>query len=272
MTGGMNTPDREGSSSHETLDLGTKTVLVTGASKGIGAAIARRAGAAGAHVILHYAQDRHGAEAAARGIPADRKQFVQGDFAQPETADRVWNQALAWRQRIDVLINNAAIVLWNGGIDESDETWNDVWTRTLQVNLLAPAQMMRRAVQHFQRAGGVIITISSWVVHRGVTNPDTMAYGASKAAIRSMTQSIARSYARRNILAYTIAPGVVDTQMSQQFADTQPGGRESVANGLAMGEWVPPDEVAELATFLASGTVRHLSGATLDVNGASYIR
>lgn len=258
---------------NETLDLAAKTVLVTGASKGIGAAITRRAGAAGAHVVVHYAHDRAGAEAAACDIPADRKLFVRGDFARPKAADRVWHEALAWRERVDVLINNAAIVFWKGGVDESDVTWDEVWAKTLQVNVLAPAQLMRRAVQHFRRiGGGVIVTVSSWVVHRGVTNPDAVAYGASKAAIRSMTQTIARGYARENVLAYVIAPGVVDTQMSQQFADTQPGGREGVARGLAMGEWVPPDEVAKLATFLASGSVRHLSGATLDVNGASYIR
>jgi NAD(P)-dependent dehydrogenase (short-subunit alcohol dehydrogenase family) len=277
--------DREGYISHETLDLASKTVLVTGASKGIGAVIAGRIGAAGAHVVLHYAQDRDGAEAAARAIPTERKHFVQGDFARPEVADRVWNEALAWRECIDVLINNAAIVLWNGGIDESDETWDAVWAQTLQVNVLAPAQLMRRAVQHFREhdgsasrraagspPGGVIVTISSWVVHRGVGNPSTMAYGASKAAIRSMTQSVARHYARSNVLAYVIAPGVVDTQMSQQFAETQSGGRAAIENTLAMGEWVPPDEVAELAAFLATGSVRHLSGATLDVNGASHIR
>ena len=277
--------DREGSTSHETLGLAAKTVLVTGASKGIGAAIAGRAGAAGAHVILHYAQDRAGAEAAARAIPAERKHFVQGDFAQPEAADRVWNAALAWRERVDVLINNAAVLLWNGGIDESDETWDDVWAKTLQVNVLAPAQLMRRAVQHFRERdaassrrversslGGVIVTVSSWVVHRGVGSPAIMAYGASKAAIRSMTQSVARHYARSNVLAYVIAPGVADTQMSQQFAERQAGGREALESTLAMGEWVPPDEIAKLATFLATGSVRHLSGATLDVNGASYLR
>lgn len=264
---------REVAISHETHDLAAKTVLVTGASKGIGAAITRRIGAAGAHVVVHYAHDRAGAEAAASGIPAERKLFVQGDFAQTDVANRVWHAALAWRERVDVLVNNAAIVRWKGGIDESDATWDEVWAQTLQVNVLAPAQLMRRAVQHFRQAGGgVIVTVSSWVVHRGVTNPDGMAYGASKAAIRSMTQTVARGYARDNVLAYVIAPGVVDTQMSQQFADTQPGGRQAVANGLAMGEWVPPDEVAKLTTFLATGQVRHLSGATLDVNGASYIR
>ena len=272
--------DRESSIAHETLDLAAKTVLVTGASKGIGAAVAGRLGAAGAHVILHYAQDRDGAEAAARAIPAERKHFVQGDFAQPEAADRLWNEAVAWRERVDVLVNNAAILLWNGGIDESDATWNDVWAKTLQINLLAPAQLMRRAVQHFRQSdgesrgprGGVIVTVSSWVVHRAVGDPSIMAYGASKAAIRSMTQSVARHYARSNVLAYVIAPGATDTQMSRQFADRQPGGRDAVENTLAMGQWVPPDEVATLATFLATGSVRHLSGATLDVNGASYIR
>jgi NAD(P)-dependent dehydrogenase (short-subunit alcohol dehydrogenase family) len=257
----------------ETELLSGKTVLVTGASKGIGAAIAQCVGDAAAHVVLHYAQDRQGAEAAGRGIANDRKLFVQGDFSQREVAERVWREALSWRGRIDVLINNAAVLLWNGGIDESDETWDDVWARTLQVNVRAPALLMRRAVRHFRESGGgVIVTISSWVVHRGVSNPDTMAYGASKAAIRSMTQSIARNYARQGVLAYVIAPGVVDTQMSQAFAETVSGGREAVSSGLAMGEWVPPEEVAKLATYLASGTVRHLSGATLDVNGASYIR
>ena len=273
MTRGPTAADREASISHDTLDLAGKTVLVTGASKGIGAAIARRAGEAGAHVVAHFSADREGAQAATRALPDDRKLLVQGDFAQPEEADRVWNEAVAWRKRVDVLINNAAILLWNGGIDESDETWHDVWAKTLQVNVLAPASLMRRAVRHFRAAGGgVIVTISSWVAHRGVANPDSMAYGASKAAIRSLTQSIARGYARQNVLAYVIAPGVVDTQMSQAFAETVPGGREAVSEGLAMGEWVPPEEVANLATFLATGSVRHLSGATLDVNGASYIR
>ena len=258
---------------HGTYNLAGKTVLVTGASKGIGAAIARCVGDAGAHVVLHYSTDRDGAEYAARDIPTERKLFVQGDFGKEATPDLVWRSALGWRERVDVLINNAAILLWNGGIDVDDTTWNEVWSQTIRVNTLAPANLMRRAVQHFRaQDGGVIVTISSWVVHRGVSNPDTMAYGASKAAVRSLTQSIARHYARKNVLAYVIAPGVVDTQMSQSFAETQPGGRKAVAESLAMGDWVPPDEVADLATYLSTGSARHLSGATLDINGASYLR
>ncbi len=255
------------------MDLEGKTVLVTGCSRGIGAAITRALGAAGAHVIVHYASDRHGAEAAAAGIPSERKLLVEADFCEADSAQQLWKHAIAWRERIDVLVNNAAIMLWNGGIDADDERWDQVWKQTLQVNVQTPATLLRHALRHFRASGGgVVITISSWVAHRGVTNPDTLAYAASKAAIRSVTQTIARAYARENILAYVIAPGVVDTQMSESFASTQPGGKAAVQESLAMGEWVPPEEIAQLVTFLASGRSRHLSGATLDVNGASYIR
>lgn len=254
-------------------ELAGKTVLVTGCSKGIGAAIARAVGAAGAHVVVHYGGDRAGAEEAAGLIPAARKLFVQADFCDLAEVERLWAQALAWRGRVDVLVNNAATMLFDGGVDVDEQAWDRVWAQTLQVNVLAPARLLRQAVRHFRaEGGGTIVTISSWAAQRGVTNPDTMAYGASKAAIRSVTQTIARAYAKENVLAYVIAPGVVDTQMSRSFAQTQPGGRAGVESGLAMGEWVPPEDIANLVTFLASGRARHLTGATLDVNGASYIR
>ncbi len=254
------------------LDLIGKTILVTGASKGIGASIARIAGAAGAHVVAHYGTDRAGAEAALADVPDDRKLFVQADMHDLAAAERLWDEAEAWRGRIDVFVNNAAIMRWNGGIDETDETWDAVWDETLQVNVLAPARLMRRAVKHYLgQGGGILITISSWGAQRGVTNPATIAYAASKAAVKAMAQTIARAHARDNILTYIIAPGVVATQMSETFAATQ-GGTEKIFAGLAMGEWVPPDDIGHLAAFLATGKSRHLSGATLDVNGATYVR
>jgi NAD(P)-dependent dehydrogenase (short-subunit alcohol dehydrogenase family) len=253
-------------------DLSGRTILVTGASKGIGAAIAAAVAAEGAHVIAHYGSDRAGAEAALAGVPEERKHFVQADLHDLAAVERLWTEAEAWRGRIDVFVNNAAIMLWNGGVEESDETWDAVWAETLQVNVLAPGRLIRRAVKHFLKAGGgVLVTISSWSAQRGVTNPDTIAYGASKAAVKAMAQTVARAYAKDNILAYVIAPGVVRTQMSESFAATQ-GGEDRVSAGLAMGEWVPPGDIADIVTFLASGKARHLSGATLDVNGASYIR
>jgi len=253
-------------------DLSGRIVLVTGASKGIGAAIVKRLGASGAHVIAHYSSDRDGAENASRDIPAANKKLIAADFTQLEQVESLWKTAVEWRGHVDVLVNNAAIMLWNGGVEESLETWDAVWETTFRVNVLAPSRLLRQAILHYQqRRGGTIVSLSSWSAQRGVTNPATMAYGASKAAIHAATKTIARAYAREGILAYTIAPGVVRTRLSEQFASTQ-GGEQQITNALAMGEWVPPDEIADLVAFLATGNARHPSGATLDINGASYIR
>jgi NAD(P)-dependent dehydrogenase (short-subunit alcohol dehydrogenase family) len=253
-------------------DLTGKIVLVTGASKGIGAEIARACSGAGANVIAHYRSDRDGAEAALAAVPPERKHFLAADQETPASMDALWRDALAWRGRVDVTVLNAAILLWTSGIDDPDAAWDEAWERQWRVNVLSPVRLMRAAVRHYRETGGgVLITVSSWAAQRGTTNPATLAYAASKAAVKAAAQTIARAYARDGILSYVIAPGVVRTQMSESFAATQ-GGEEKVTAGLAMGEWVPPADVAEVALFLASGRARHLTGATLDVNGASYIR
>jgi NAD(P)-dependent dehydrogenase (short-subunit alcohol dehydrogenase family) len=255
-----------------TDDLAGKVILLTGASKGIGAATAAALGSAGASLIAHYGCDREGAEAATAAVPPERCRLIAADLSRPDAPDRLWQEALAWQGRIDVLVNNAAVMRWDGGLDAADEAWDRVWAETLQVNVLAPARLLRNAVRHFrERGGGTVITISSWAAQRGSTNPDTIAYAASKAAIRAATQTIARGCAKDNILAYSVAPGVVRTRMSEAFAATH-GGEAAVSAGLATGEWVPPDDVANLVAFLATGRCRHLTGATLDVNGASYVR
>ena len=253
-------------------NLAGKCVLVTGASKGIGAEIASQVGAAGAHVIAHYGSDREGAEAALDEVEPSRKKLLKADFSDLRTVEALWDEAVKWRDRIDVLINNAATMLWQGGIDQDLERWDEVWDLTLRINVLAPARLMRRAVRHYlQHDGGNIITISSWTAQKGVANPENIAYGSSKAAIHNATQTIARAYATDGILAYVIAPGVVRTRLSEQAAETM-GGEDKVTASLAMKEWVPPADVARTALFLASGQARHLSGATLDINGASYVR
>lgn len=253
-------------------DLSEKCILVTGASKGIGAAIACRAGQAGASVIAHYSSDRAGAEAAVADFDANRSLVVGADFSKLSEVEALWNCAVEWRGRIDVLVNNAAIMLFEGGVEQPEEQWDSIWTDTFEINVLAPSRLLRRAVLHFlETGGGTIITISSWAAQKGVTNPASIAYGASKAAIHNATQTIARAYAANGVLAYLVAPGVVRTRLSEQAAESI-GGENLVTESLAMKEWVPPDEVANAVVFLASGQVRHLSGATLDINGASYIR
>ncbi len=253
-------------------DLTNKTILLTGASKGIGAAIAARLGEAGAHLIAHYGSDVEGATAATAAIPEERLKLIGADLGDMGEVDRLWGEALAWRGHIDCLINNAAVMRLNGGIDGDDATWDAVWDEALRVNVLAPARLMRQAVRHYlARGGGILVTISSWAAQRGPGNPDLMAYSSSKGAILTATKTIARNYAGDNVLAYIVAPGVVRTRLSEQAAE-RTGGEAAVTAGLAMKEWVPPADIAALVEFLASGECRHLSGATLDVNGASYIR
>lgn len=257
------------------MSLEGRVVLLTGASQGIGASSAALLGNAGAELVAHYRGtpgDRDGAEAALADVDATHKHFVSGDYEDDAAVEQFWQDAVDWRGHVDVLVLNAAMMEPAGGIDDDEESWNRAWQKHLQVNVQAQARLMRAAVRHFrQRGGGVIILLSSWVAQRGVTNPQMIAYAASKGAIKAVAQSIARGYAKENIFTYIIAPGIVRTQMSVDFAELQ-GGEETVTETLAMGEWVPPDEVGELIAFLATGKVRHLTGATLDVNGATYVR
>lgn len=252
-------------------DLGGKTILLTGASRGIGAATARELGAAGAYLVAHYGSHRDGAVEATAGIPEERKRLVQADLAQPGSARGLWREAVDWRGRIDVVVVNAAIAPQTP-LEGSDEEWDDGWAETFRVNVLEPASLIREAVRHYLDAGGgTVISLSSWAAQRGSAIASLPAYAASKAAVKNLTQTIARNYAADGVLAFVVAPGIVRTRMSEISAVAR-GGIDAVNAALALGEMVPPEEVARVIAFLAGGSSRHLTGATLDVNGASYIR
>jgi NAD(P)-dependent dehydrogenase (short-subunit alcohol dehydrogenase family) len=248
-----------------------KTVLVTGASRGIGAATAAALVDGGAAVIAHFGSYRDGAADAVARAPDDRKLLVHADLAQPGAARALWRDAIAWHGRVDVVVVNAAIAP-ETPLDGSDAEWDEAWIATLRVNVLEPANLIREAVNHFRsNGGGILITLSSWAAQQGSAIPQLSAYAASKAAVKAVTQTVARNYAREGVLAYVVAPGIVRTRMSEISAVAR-GGIDKVNEILAMGEMVPAEEVAALIAFLATGACRHLTGATLDVNGATYVR
>jgi NAD(P)-dependent dehydrogenase (short-subunit alcohol dehydrogenase family) len=252
-------------------ELDGRVVLLTGASGGIGSVTARALGARGAAVVAHYGGNRDGAEAAVTDLPEDRRLLLQADMREAGSARALFAEALAWRGRIDVVVVNAATLL-ETPFDGGDEQWDENWEATLRVNVLEPVSLMREAVRHFLDAGGgTIVALSSWAAERGSAIARLSAYAASKAAVRNVAQTIAHNHAKDGILVYVLAPGIVHTSMSEISAVAR-GGIDAVNAALAMGEMVPPEEVAELIAFLAAGRARHLSGATIDVNGATYIR
>ena len=248
-----------------------KTVLLTGASGGIGSVTAQELLRQGAHVIAHYANDREDAERACADDPADRWTTIQADLSQRGGARQLWRDALQWRERIDTVVVNAA-TMPETPLDGTDEQWDEGWERTLRVNVLEPASLVREAVNHFvPNGGGTLIGLSSWAAERGSAIPQLTAYAASKAAVRNLIQTIARNRARDGVLAYVVAPGIVRTPLSEISA-TYRGGIDAVNAALTMGAMVEPIEVARTIAFLAAGTVPNLTGATIDINGASHIR
>jgi NAD(P)-dependent dehydrogenase (short-subunit alcohol dehydrogenase family) len=250
------------------IDLTGKTILVTGASRGIGATTALTLSQAGASVILHYSAGKAEIEAVVATLAGDYC-CVQSDLSTLSGAIELWQTALAWNGKIDVLVNNAA-VMPRAGVEADWDTWSTTWQTTVQVNLIAVADLCREAVNHFKTGGGgIIINIASRAAFRG-DDPDFMHYAASKGGVVALTRSIARGFAQDKILAFTIAPGFVRTDRIEQLM--QERGVDYVTHDIPMGEPVPPQEVANVVAFLASGLATHMTGSTIDVNGASYVR
>ena len=250
-------------------ELRGKVALVTGGSRGIGAAIVRALAQAEADVVVHYSRNRERAEAVVREAGPERCHLVAAALEDPHAARALWNEAVAWRGHLDVLINNAGI-FEPVGIEDDAETWRQAWQRTLQINLLAPADLCRAAVTHFRgRGAGILINIASRAAFRGDT-PDYMHYAASKAGLVALTRSIARGFAAEGVLAYVIAPGFVGTEMVDDFIARE--GVDAVLDEIPLGEIAAPEDVANVAAFLATGRARHATGAAIDINGASYVR
>ncbi len=249
--------------------LAGRTVLLTGASGGIGSATAQALLHAGADVLGHYRQDREAAERAVSGEHRERAQLVAGDLATPAGARALWREAEAIRP-VDVLVLNAAAMAATP-FDGDDEAWDAGWEQLLAVNVVGSGALLREAVRTFaERGGGTAVVVSSWAAEQGSRILDVSGYAASKAAIRNLAQTLARHHARAGVRIYIVAPGVVDAGMG--VADQTAEQRRAVAEGLASGELVGASEVAGLIAFLASDACPSLTGATIDLNGATYVR
>lgn len=240
-------------------------VLVTGASGGIGAAIARALALRGATVTLHYGSDRPGVEATRRSLTGEGHRILQADLADPGSIERLWDEARAGG-RIDVLINNAGIFPDHPPLETSYAEWTSAWQRTLATNLLGPALLSYCAARQMaEQGGGRMVNVSSRGAFRG--EPRMPAYGASKAGLNAMSQSLAKALAPQGVYVFVVAPGWVSTARVTEALKV-PG----VLADQPLGRVAAPEEVADVVTWCALDAPASLTGAILDVNGASYLR
>jgi NAD(P)-dependent dehydrogenase (short-subunit alcohol dehydrogenase family) len=250
-----------------TVSLEGQTVLVTGGSRGIGAAMVRALGAAGATVAVHC---RSGAEAAAQ-LAAEAgpdSAVFQADLADPQACAALARAVLDRYGRIDGLVSNAGIALPAADADPLPD-WLGAWHTTLNVNLIAPALLCRELIpQMIRQGGGRIVHVASRAAFRGDT-PDYMAYAASKGGMVALHRSIARGYGRQGIKSFLLAPGFTRTGMAQQFIDTY--GEALAMQDLALDRLTEPEDLAPAAVFFLSGLLDHATGATLDLNAGSYV-
>jgi 3-oxoacyl-[acyl-carrier protein] reductase len=249
----------------------SRGVLVTGASGGIGRAVAVAFARAGDRVAVHYAARRAEAQRTLDELPGDGHALVSGDLADPVRVADLAAAADDALGGVDVLVNNAAVVTAGYAVPDVDyDTWQRAWRDTLEVNLLGAAnlsycvarRLIARAVE------GTIVNVGSRGAFRG--EPDAPAYGASKAGLHALGQSLAVSLAPHGIAVSSVAPGFVETD---RVADRLTGEAGAAIRAQSpYGRVATPEEVAAAVVYLASPAARWSTGAVLDVNGASYLR
>jgi len=246
-----------------------RAVLVTGASRGIGSAIAAAFAGVGDRVAVHHRSNARGAGDVMASLAGDGHVVVQADVGDPDAVQRMVDEAAAALGGVDVLVNNAGTYVEHRIADVSYREWQAAWRRTLDVNLIGAANVTYCAVRHMLAAGGGrIVNVSSRGAFRG--EPDHPAYGASRAGLNALGGSLARALAPHGIAVATVAPGFVETGMAAEHVQGASGA--AVRAQSPFGRVARPEEVAAAVLYLASPQAEFASGAILDLNGASYLR
>ncbi len=249
-----------------------RAVLVTGSSRGLGRAIATRFARGGDRVAVHHRDSAPLAEQLVAALPGEDHVVVRADMADPDAVLAMVDDAAAALGGLDVLVNNAGAF---GGVDRPHpvfgldyDAWRRMWRHTFDVNLFGAANAAWAAAQHMRGRGGRIVNVSSRGAFRG--EPDQPAYGASKAALNAMGQSLAVALAPHGIAVASVAPGFIETDMTNEHLKNERG--EAIRAQSPFRRVAVPDEIAAAVHWLASKEAEWASGAILDLNGASYLR
>jgi len=251
------------------IDFNGKTVLITGASGGIGKAIALKFAQCGASVIIHYSGNETAAQNTLKSLPGGKHFLLKADLTDPVMVEDAAKEAIKKACRIDILVNNAGIYRPIDMLSCTYEEWQKNMNNTMQINLMGPANLTYLIANHMaDMGGGKIISVSSRGAFRG--EPFAPGYGASKAGVNQFNQSLSRLLAPKNVFVYVVAPGFVETDMAAA-ALAGPQGDE-IRSQSPLNRVAKPEEVAHAILLLASENTDFMTGGIIDINGASYLR
>lgn len=251
------------------MNFSGKIILITGAARGIGRATAATFAALRGTVAVHYNRSCAEAEQLIASLPGAGHQAFGADLTDPAACEQLVAQVLDHYGRLDILVNNAGIFEVRPLAELDYAGWQATWTRTLTVDLVAPANLCFLAAQAMIRqGGGKIINISSRGAFRG--EPNALPYGAAKAGLNQMSQSLAQALAPHNIFVGVVAPGFVHTDMAAGLLDGPEG--EGIRKQSPLSRVATPEEIAQAVVRLAADGMMFATGCILDVNGASYLR
>ena len=246
-----------------------QVALVTGASRGIGRVIAQMMADAGAKVVVHYHSNHEAATETLNSLSGSGHIIAQADIGNTADLERLTAEAIEAMGKIDILVNNAGIYYYHPLATTDFATWRNAWDAILRTNLIGIADLCYLVGQEMiKQGGGRIVNVSSRGAFRG--EPNAPAYGASKAGLNAMGQSLAQSLAPHNIFVHTVAPGFVETDMAAGILSSPEG--EHIRNQSPLKRVAKPEEVARTVMFLAAPGTEFLTGSIVDVNGASYLR
>jgi 3-oxoacyl-[acyl-carrier protein] reductase len=240
-----------------------KVAVVTGASKGIGASIAKSLGDAGAAVVVNYSSGREGADRVVAEIAkgGGKAIAVQGDVSKAADVQRLFNEATKAFGALDVLVNNAGVYQFHPLEDVTEEEFH----REFNINVLGPLLTTREALKSFGPDGGSVINISS--VASELAPPNSSVYSATKGAVDSITRVLAKELGPRNIRVNTIAPGGVETEGAHKLGVIGSDWQKQMIAQTPLGRFGQPDDIAHVAVFLASEDSRWLTGERITASG-----
>lgn len=251
------------------MNFAGKRVLITGGSRGIGKACSQAFAERGAQLAVNYRNNLAAAQETLAELSGDGHFIIQADVSDPEAVKKLIADTTQQFGGLDIVINNAGISQQHP-IDSVDyDEWQSAFQRILDINLVGPANVMYCSVQYMKdHGGGHIVNVSSRGAFRG--EPEMPAYGASKAGLNAMSQSLAQKLIQHNIYVGVVAPGFVETEMAASKLNGPAG--EGIRNQSPFGRVATPEEVAYAVLFLAAEDAKFSTGAIIDVNGASYLR